>query len=79
MSADFFEPGQTYVIDDGITRPPALCCTFRAEFTALVPGTGMKVAFGFMRGRTAAEWHPHFETGASWSSGWRLAKDGEAS
>lgn len=78
MSSGFFEPGKTYVINDGIVRPEPLRWTFRAESTALVPGTGARVAFGFMRGRNSAEWHPHFETGASWASGWRLVEDGEA-
>lgn len=73
---DFFQPGHTYRINDGVERADFLGWIFRAEHIS--NRDGKRTAFGYLTNRHPdSAWNPHFEGEESWAQGWDdITEDG---
>jgi hypothetical protein len=68
---NFFEPGRTYAVNDGVDRVPTLDWIFTVEAVGREPGEhGRRVAFGYLSNRAGRQPLAHIESAESWTNGW---------
>ncbi|MDG9701725.1 hypothetical protein [Streptomyces sp. DH37] len=79
VPADFFQPGRTYAYDANGFTAPELLTRFRVEHITVHPGTGKRMAFGWIQTAASEPWSPYAEPADEWPQCWtELVEDAEA-
>lgn len=70
--SDFFTANVIYTSRENPHQPPEVVINFWPRLVDEIPGTGLRIAFGYFRRETETEWKPTGLGDHDWVKGWEV-------